>query len=190
MGLAVSTASDRAVRGGFPAAKWNQEPERGNVHRAHRVAHAARPIVAELGLSQQHRMVVQMNTPAMDMRDYGTALTRETADTPTSGAAKRTLNGLWSAFFKPAGTLPAAYEPQGGSAPLNIVVIGAGVAGSAAYRRLVGLEAGHRVALLEKRAAPPSRENLVTVNAEARNVINELSGGVAFRLLQTDGNIG
>jgi len=73
---------------------------------------------------------------------------------------------------------------------LNIAIVGAGVAGSAALQALS--RDGHNVLLLEQREQA-TRENLVTVNANSRQLLNKWSSNQVNsrdQFWQTDGSLG
>jgi len=143
-------------------------------------------------IADYRRLLDSLPLNCMDMRNYVTALTPTAQDTSRSFQTKTKIGLLWKeAFAVNHSQVPTtlAIEPvaAGDAKRLRIAVIGAGVAGSGAFSLLA--KSGHDVMVFEKRRAPKSRENLVTVNPQGRPVLTKLVGEQA-PIFQTDGQIG
>jgi len=139
--------------------------------------------------SLQQTLVNDINLSDIDMTSYVTAL--EPGIDPKSNRAKQLIGHLWETSFKPSNVheFHESRQDAAGNSPLRIAFIGGGVAGSAGAAAAV--QAGHSAFVIEPRENTPTRENLVTINAEARQVLNGLGckHGSDDHLFQTAGDL-
>lgn len=137
-------------------------------------------------VAHQRDIVHQIDLKDLDMTNYVTAL--QPGFDPMSNTAKSRIGLLWGEQFTPL-NVEHLKTTKTGARALNIAVLGSGVAGSMIMAAAAGK--GHNVTVFERRSHAPIRENLVTVNATSRRIIEETRAKTdVTSMFQTDGQLG